>query len=70
MPTYKNKFAAPAYIEESVVNENGNAVGKIRIKPSGILWKPKGQQKFYAVPLAKFIAWVTDPTTKATRTKS
>ena len=70
MPKYMNKFTTPAYIEESVVNDKGKAVGKVRIKPSSVCWKPSGQRKFYSVPLDKFIAWIADPATKASRTKS
>lgn len=70
MPIYKNKFTAPAYIEESIVDENGSAVGTVHIKPSGVLWQPKGQQKFFSVTLSKFTDWISDANTKATRTKS
>ncbi len=70
MPAYKNSFASPDFIEEVVLDENGNKVGTIRIKPSGILWKPSGKQSFCSVPLDKFAAWITDPATKAKQVKS
>ena len=69
MPSYVNSFASPKYIEETIVNKSG-VVGVIRIKPSGVLWKPKGSQKFYSVSLAKFTEWITDGNTKAVLTKS
>ena len=69
MPKYNNKFSSPAYIEETIVNENG-VVGKLRIKPSSILWKPKGAQKYFSVSLDKFAAWVTDANTNARKTAS
>ncbi|NJM54934.1 MAG: hypothetical protein HC841_02525 [Verrucomicrobiae bacterium] len=72
MPAYKNKFYAPAFVEEVIIKDDGDnaVVGTIRIKPSGVLWKPKGQQKFYSVDLEKFSAWITDSTTGAKRTKN
>ena len=70
MPLYKNKFRSPDHIEETIVDENNNVIGTLRIKPSGILWKPKGKQKFYAVTLDQFREWITDVNTKAKRTGS
>ncbi len=68
MPVYNNKFAAPNYIEETIVDVNtGEIIGKVRIKPSGILWKPKSQQKYYAVTLGQFDDWITKPATGARR---
>lgn len=69
MPKYNNKFSSPAYIEETIVDENG-VVGTLRIKPSSLLWKPKGAQKYFSVPLDKFAEWVTDKDTKARKTAS
>lgn len=70
MPAYKNKFTTPKYIEETVVDTRGTTVGTIRVKPSGVLWKPSGQQRFYSVPLDVFAAWITSGAAGATRTKS
>ena len=70
MPKYLNSFPSPKFVEETVVDSQGAVIGVIRIKPSGVLWKPKGQQKFYTVPLDKFVSWITAPGTRATRTKS
>lgn len=69
MPKYVNSFASPSYIEETIVNDSG-VVGTIRIKPSGVLWKPKGAQKYFAVPVDDFAAWITSPATGASKTKS
>lgn len=69
MPEYKNSFRAPEHIEETIVDEIGSVVGKLRIKPSGVLWKPKNQQKYYRKSLEDFTDWITDPATKATRVK-
>ena len=48
---------------------NGKVVGTIRIKPSGVLWKPKGKGKYFRKSLEDFAAWITDPKTKASQVK-
>jgi hypothetical protein len=68
MPDYVNQFKSPIYIEETILDEEGNTIGTIRIKPSGILWKPSGSPKYYSMPLDDFIAWITDKKTGAKRT--
>lgn len=42
--------------EDFVIMEEGNGkVGTIRIKPSGILWKPKGKSaKWFSVTVEEF----------------
>ena len=70
MPKYKNGFRSPDFVEETIVDNMGNIVGTIRVKPSSILWKPKGKHTFLSVPLARFIEWMADPQTKARSTKS
>jgi hypothetical protein len=71
MPDYNNKFKSPAHITEIIVDAtSGLTIGTIRVKPSGVLWKPKGQQRFYAVSLDTFTDWITKATTGATRTGS
>ena len=70
MPKYNNSFRTPAFHEETIVNEDNAVVGTLRIKPSSILWKPKGAQKFLSVPLDKFAEWIADPATKARKTGS
>ena len=70
MPKYKNQFIAPAYFEETIIDEGGNTIGTIRVKPSSVLWKPGGQRQFYTVSLNQFADWIISPTAKARRTKS
>ena len=70
MPGYKNQIKSPAYVEETILDKKDSPIGTIRVKPSSILWKKKGKGKFYNVSLDKFIQWITDPNTKAKRTKS
>ena len=68
MPAYKNSFRSPEYIEETINDGQGSVVGKIRIKPSGIQWKPSGAHKYYSVSLARFTEWITSEEAKATKT--
>jgi len=56
-------------VDERIRDENLKVVGVIRIKPSGVAWRPKGKGKFYTVNLATFTAWIMNPETKAARTK-
>lgn len=70
MPDYVNSFRAPVFREEVIVDDEGKTIGTIRLKPSGVLWKPAGSPKFYTVPLNRFIDWITNPKTKARRTGS
>ena len=62
-----SKFSSHQYVEEEILDGNGKKVGTIRIKPSGVLWKPAGKRKFFGVTTAKFEAWITDPVTGAKR---
>ncbi len=70
MPRYTNRFTSPKYLEETIENDDLGIVGTIRIKPSGVLWKPKGQQKYYRVDLDSFTSWITGTASGATRVKN
>jgi len=70
MPKYNNQFVRPHHYDHDIVNEKGSKVGTIRVKPTGVLWKPKSAMKFYAVPLDRFVEWITGDQAKASRTKS
>lgn len=67
MPPYVNKFEAPQHRTEVILDREDQMVGTIRIKPSGVLWKPVNAQSYYRVSLQNFIDWITDPNTGATR---
>jgi len=69
MPRYKNQFAGPNFVEETIIRQEGGIVGVIRIKPSSVLWKPSGETKFYCVPLDRFVRWIKSRKTGATRPK-
>ena len=70
MPKYRNKFAGPKFIQQTIIGENGATIGVIRIKPSSVLWKPSGERQFYSVPLERFISWVKSRKARAARTGS
>lgn len=40
MPDYKYSFQAPEYQELQILDQRKDRLGKIRIKPSTILWNP------------------------------
>jgi hypothetical protein len=70
MPDYVNHFASPVFVEEVIRDKDDKVIGTIRIKPSGVLWKPANSPKFYSITLSKFTEWIMDPATGASRTKS
>jgi hypothetical protein len=49
-------FKRPESQDYTIVdpNDDDKIVGKIRIKPSGVLWSPKGGHKYYKISLADF----------------
>ncbi len=36
------------------LNDSEKVVGKIRVKPSGVLWSPKGGHKFFKLTIQQF----------------
>jgi hypothetical protein len=56
----KNNFRPENFYDFEIVDENSRAVGKIRIKPSGILWKSKGLRYWLGVDLEKFATFMKD----------
>jgi hypothetical protein len=71
MPGYKNRFRIPEFIEGSIVVDGADnvVVGTIRVKPSSVLWKPKGAHVWYAVSLDKFREWITSEDAGARKVK-
>lgn len=60
MPASKNKFLAPSSYDHEIGDaDDGTKVGELRIKPSSILWKGKGEHKYRSVSLDDFVAWIT-----------
>jgi hypothetical protein len=49
-----NKFAPRKFEDFVIVDDVDARVGWIRVKPSGVLWAPKGARKWFGVDLATF----------------
>ena len=43
--------------EDFEIHDAGAVVGSVRVKASGILWKPKGKQSWYGVTIERFAAY-------------
>lgn len=48
------KTVQRAKYEDFEIMENKAKVGTIRVKPSGILWKPKGKQAWFRISVEEF----------------
>lgn len=74
MPVYNNSFLRPDHYDHKILDKDGKAIGMLRVKPTGVLWAPKGRprdgKKFYGVSLEAFADWIMDSRTGATRTNS
>jgi hypothetical protein len=51
-----NSFKLKKFEDFEIVNANGNTVGHVRVKPSGILWAPKDAKAWYGLPLERVAA--------------
>jgi hypothetical protein len=49
-----NQFNPRKYEDFEILDGARKKVGEIRVKPSGILWAPKGSKRWYRVDLATF----------------
>ena len=59
MPKSTKKFLEPDSYDHLIGEaETGAKVGEIRVKPSSILWKPKGAQKWHSATLEDFSTWM------------
>jgi hypothetical protein len=72
MPAYINKLEQPQHMEGTILGPlpDRRVIATIRVKPSTILWKPRGQTKYYSVSLEKFAEWIMSPKTHADRVSS
>lgn len=57
MPGSKYQFLGNEAYDLKIGSDEG-IIGVLRVKPSSILWKPKGGQKFLSVPLDEFREWI------------
>jgi hypothetical protein len=69
MPDYKYSFESPEYQELQILDQRKERLGKIRIKPSTILWKPANGKRYYSVSIDDFAQWIMRPRTGAKKTK-
>ena len=69
MPRYTKSFKRPEFHDEEIMDENGRLVGRIRIKPSSVMWKPNGSRAFLSVGLDKFTTWMVSKEAGAARVK-
>jgi hypothetical protein len=53
-----NVFKPRKYEDFEILDDNGNKVGEVRVKPSGVLWKPKHARDWFGVDLKKFAAYM------------
>ena len=54
----KNQFSPSQYYDYRIKNEKGEMVGRIRVKPSGVLWAPKNARLWRGVSIRKFAAFM------------
>jgi len=58
MPKSTNKFVAAESYDYEIADANGGGkIGELRLKPSSLLWKPKGAHQYYSVSLSDFAEW-------------
>ena len=50
----KNRFQPSKFHEHKIVSSSGSVVGHIRVKPSGVLWAPKGAKTWYGLSIRRF----------------
>jgi hypothetical protein len=62
MPASKNKFLEQQACDHEIVNaDDGKAIGTLRVKPSSVLWKPKGAKgakAWYSVTLDDVVEYI------------
>lgn len=58
------KAFRPRQFEDFEIMEDDQVVGTLRVKPSGVLWAPKGSHSWYRVDLEKFGDYAVENGTK------
>ena len=53
-----NNFKPQKFVDHEIVDSDGEMVGTIRVKPSGILWSPKDRKKWRGVTLDSFASFM------------
>ena len=50
----KNRFSPEKYFDRKIVNETGEVIGHVRLKPNSVLWAPKNAKEWYGIELDDF----------------
>jgi hypothetical protein len=53
-----NQFRPQKFHDHEIVDESLTVIGHIRVKPSGVLWAPKGSHNWHRVSLEDFAAFM------------
>jgi len=53
-----NQFAPRKFEDFEIVDGENQKIGGIRVKPSGVLWAPKGAHKWFGVDLKTFATFM------------
>jgi hypothetical protein len=71
MPASKYKFLEQTSYDHEIGNaDDGKTVGTLRVKPSTILWKPKGakgKNPWFSVDLDALTEWIKEKNYKVNR---
>lgn len=65
----KNQFQRPMLYDHEIVDEDEHKIGEIRVTPTSVKWKRKGQQIYKSVTLEQFTAWIESSESGAKATK-
>jgi hypothetical protein len=49
-----NEFRPKKFEDFEIVDDKGGVVGHVRVKPSGILWAPKGSHVWHGLTIKEF----------------
>lgn len=59
MPKSVYKFQEQTACDHRIVEAgNGSVIGELRVKPSSLLWKSKGEHQYRSVGLGEFVDWI------------
>ena len=70
MPAAKYNFSGQQSYEHNISKDAGGFVGTLRVKPSTVLWKPKGakgDKPWFSVTLDDFIEWAKQKNYKVSK---
>jgi hypothetical protein len=71
MPASIHKFAEQESYDHVIVDaDDGKAIGTLRVKPSTVLWKPRGAKSdkpWFSVDLIELTEWIKQKDHKVSR---